>query len=359
MRRFLWAICVVSLIASCSSNAQEPKSESSSMSTIGPPGNDAAVGVEATTETESVSASTDSVEGEGDSVVPTNTDSVEGEGDSVVPTNLDAALDKAISDMNLPDNSAVSVTVIDLNTGEEVELNGYEPRFASGTALLPWAIAGARQGDVDNALIQSALLSTDGSMDAVIKANTAGNDILDKLSGNETGVCDRRRAEITKATESFLPDALLSRRLYPYHDEGLKISPQGCDVDTPSNEINVVSLARLFKELAEGGGSLGLNVDQTQLILSSMQRNQYIENSQPYGNTRTFMGQWMPEYITPFSIVGSTDDKGRIEGALFLYHPQPGNVAARYVIAAAVPPGYDQALPQLAASIYTYVEATY
>ena len=277
--------------------------------------------------------------------------------------SLDAILADAIAAMNLPDNSQVSATLIDLNTGEEATYQD-QLSYPAGLVKLVWSIK-ALQANPEipsglNRQVQVALGSNGGTEESIIASNTAANNLLTEyLAEREVAVCDRREDRILESMGSTFEGSFL-RRVYAYQKDHrvLAVEPDGCDLQYPRNAMKVSEIAWAFQQLAEGGGTLGLNVDATKLILDTLKRDQFQENGQPWSHTQGFMAEWLPEYVTVFSSAGSTQDDGRIEGALILYHPS-SEVIGRYVVAASVPPGYDEALPQLSASIYQNMTKRY
>jgi len=296
------------------------------------------------------------VSGDGSTTTPASLD-VEEEAEHTVHgiefpgTDLASILETAIVRMNLPeaDYADVSATLINLTTGEQVDFQGGTERYPASTAKLLAAIHWLAETELDEGkaeVVKRTLAGTDFT-----DANTATAEILDAIAGGRDVPCDRRY-ELLGQIRTRFPASSIVRRLHPYKngDDELVFSTamDSCDENAPRNFTTTNELAAVMQTLV-AGDRFGLSDDESALLQETLVRNQFDPAQDDL--TKGFFAEHLPEDVTVISKVGFTESDGFIEVAAIVYHPD-GQFQGNYVLAAASPSGYDQALAELSGVVY-------
>ncbi len=248
---------------------------------------------------------------------------------------------------NLPTDS-LSITLIDINSGEFAEFNQSVPRYPASVVKLFWLTA-----------LYSQLASGIGLEDQELEKeiyqmmeksdNEAASKIVDRLTGTESGEFTSEQEFVSwHEKRSWLnrffaqagyQDIYISQKTFPIpylkydSPEGLDQQMRGDDLQNPiRNQVTTEQVSRLIYEIVQGKS---VSPQYSEKILTILKKDlrpaawENIDTNIEFNPIRAFFGEYLPpEEVEIFSKAGWTS-RGRQEVAYVKSFD--GNVA--YILA--------------------------
>lgn len=222
--------------------------------------------------------------------------------------------------------TALSITLIDLNTNEFAQYQEDRLRYPASVVKLFWMVIAYAQIEAGT-LHLAPELSTDLKKMMVQSDNEASSRILDKITGttSETGLSDAAfrdwKTKRLSASQFFrvaeYDNIYISQKTFPipylklYEPKGADLKIRGDDPNRPiRNKITTGQAARLMYEIVKGQ-AVSLNASKEMKILLDRQLRsatwKHIKpNSGEFNPVRTFFGEHLPADTILFSKAGWT-----------------------------------------------------
>jgi Beta-lactamase enzyme family len=231
-------------------------------------------------------------------------------------------LDKIVSSVvaystskSLP-TSALSVTLIDMNTGEKAEYQGTTQRYPASVVKMFWLVTAyqrisqgeLKEGSLQGAIEQMIFKSDNQGASQVVDAVTATKSTPEKLGDKDLVIGKQKRQELNSFFNGagYSPDINVSQKTFPIPQENI-MEPKGFDQQLRGedlskpyrNRITTNDAARLMYEIVQG---LSVSPDASSKMRGLLTRNidpGYWKKQPPnpvdFNPVESFFGEGLPE----------------------------------------------------------------
>jgi Beta-lactamase enzyme family len=215
----------------------------------------------------------------------------------------------------LPPNS-LSITLIDLNTGEKAEYQGTTQRYPASVVKMFWLVAAyqrinqgeLKEADLRGAINQMIFKSDNQGASQVVDAVTATRSTPEKLGDKDLVIGKQKRQELNSFFNGagYSADINVSQKTFPIPQENI-MEPKGFDQQLRGedlskpyrNRITTSDAARLMYEIVQG---LSVSPDASSKMRGLLTRNidpGYWKKQPPnpvdFNPVESFFGEGLPQ----------------------------------------------------------------